>query len=671
MMAADSNDNRIAAPIAFVASLALLLGLSYAVEARLWGVNWYGYFGWPVRVAAVALALSAGWLWWRVGANNLAADTEARRYFWWSLVLMAALAAAFYLLRARTYFMGDGYQLISKLQEGEHTIKPLDIGSFTVQRWVFGLLGGQGRAAAELTFQIISYACGLFVIVLAFVSGRLLFATPRERFLWLAGVASGGYLLLCFGYAENYPLFVVVVLSFAVVGLLVARGMISRFWIIPSALLALVFHVFGLLLVLAALYIWLRGSIVSRRLTAVPLRWRWILGVVALAAGGICYAYLCQTSYLFRFSVLPLKADRFTLENYTLFAGKHLLDYLNMVVQLLPGLLVALIAIRFLRGTAPLPDGGSRFLIILGVSSMGVVFLLNPGLGMPRDWDLFAFAGVPLVLGVHYRLLRGGAPATSGLVVLLGLFLLAPRAGALASVDKGIAVFDNYAELDKLKNTSGRAVLYAYLMDLGRTEEAYRRRELTEAELPARRVYAQGLDLREKGRFREAIAHFRQTLELDPAYKAAWTALGNMYLAYGMADSARAYLEISDGLNPFNFNTNYHLGKADFALGRYDAAESRWLMAARLAPAKIDPLADLVRLYEFRDQGDKYADCLIRVVDRNQTSPVYLAMIADLYVLRGQYDIARRLYRGALKRGLDPERVRLVEAHAVGFSLDD
>ena len=665
------DDKRKAAPVAFAVSLALLLGASFALDARLWGMNWYGYFGWPVRAAAVGLALVAGWLWWRTESRDRAPDTEARRYWWWSLALLVVLGVAFYLLRARTYFMGDGYQLLSKLQEGEHTIKPLDIGSFTVQRWVFGLLGGQGRAAAELTFQLISYGCGLIVMVTAFVSGRLLFEAPRERFLWTAGVVSGGYLLLFFGYVENYPLFVTAVLLFAVVGLLAARGRISRFWIIPAGMIALVFHVFGLLLIPAALYVLLRDSFFSRRLTAAPLRWRWGLAIAALVAGAIWYVYLYQTSYVFRFNVLPLKADRFTLEGYTLFAGKHLLDYVNMLVQLLPGLLVAVAAIFFSRRGVPAMDGGSRFLIVLGVSALGVVFLLDPGLGMPRDWDLFAFAGIPLVLVVHYRLLRGGARVASGLIVLLGLFLLAPRATALASLDKGIAVFDHYAELDKLKNTSGRFVLYSYLMDLGRTDEAYRRRDVTYAELPAKLIFMKGFELREKGRFHEAIACFKKTLEFDPAYKAAWTALGNIYLAYGMADSARACLEISDGLNPFNFNTNYHLGKADFALGKYHDAESRWLMAARLAPAKIEPLADLVRLYEFLGDGDKYADCLIRIVDRTNTSPTYLAMIADLHVLNGQYDIARRLYKGALKRGLDPGRVRMVETYVPGFSLND
>ena len=39
-----------------------------------------------------------------------------------------------------------------------------------------------------------------------------------------------------------------------------------------------------------------------------------------------------------------------------------------------------------------------RFLSIATALCLGTVFVLGHGLGMPRDWDLFAFSGVPLVV---------------------------------------------------------------------------------------------------------------------------------------------------------------------------------------------------------------------------------------------------------------------------------
>ncbi|MCK4461803.1 MAG: hypothetical protein KAW46_08350, partial [candidate division Zixibacteria bacterium] len=129
--------------------------------------------------------------------------------------MTAASAVLFYFLRARTHFLGDGYTLLSSLATDQATaMKIREYGESLLHIWLENLIGGDGQAAALLSYQIISIAAGLlFVIVTALFASKL-FERTADRVLFLLGVCTGGYMLLFFGYVENYSLFVLSVLVY-------------------------------------------------------------------------------------------------------------------------------------------------------------------------------------------------------------------------------------------------------------------------------------------------------------------------------------------------------------------------------------------------------------------------------------------------------------------------
>ncbi len=84
---------------------------------------------------------------------------------------------------------------------------------------------------------------------------------------------------------------------------------------------------------------------------------------------------------------------------------------------------------------------------------MALVF--NPNLGMARDWDVFSFAGLPLVLLFTLLLIEQKQLAALGLCAMLALLVLLPRAGAQVAPQIAISHFRNYAKLNPLMNRTG------------------------------------------------------------------------------------------------------------------------------------------------------------------------------------------------------------------------
>ena len=116
----------------------------------------------------------------------------------------------------------------------------------------------------------------------------------------------------------------------------------------------------------------------------------------------------------------------------SLLSWRHWLDYLNLWILLIPGLAVATPVLLSLKNK--MRAMASFFGLTIGVAAL-TVFLLDPKLSMPRDWDLFSFAAVPAVIGVLFYLLHESnfsrkTACTAVLFCTLGLIVLLPRVAA-------------------------------------------------------------------------------------------------------------------------------------------------------------------------------------------------------------------------------------------------
>jgi tetratricopeptide (TPR) repeat protein len=657
------------------ATLALMWLGSFSTSVRTWGINWYGYFSWygPALLVIIGgilpiwLSRQRGWLAAQPGEGD-----ESKPYWPAATLLISVLVLAYVLLSARTHFLGDGYQLISKIETGSALIKPWNMGVYFLVQAIYSLVGGVGEAQAELAFRIVSWLSGLLFLGAAALTAARLYQSRRDRLLFLGGVASGGFALQFFGYVENYPLLILLVAAVTFLGLLAMAGKSSQWWILLPTGAALLVHPFAVALLPAVLYVILRENSVGRWYRSLATGTRRIVWVAAFAVVIAATIWGYKSSLFLRFSLVPLVTNRFTVDGYTLFSLKHLLDFCNLLFLLLPALLLLLWTLISLRGRRLFAIVEYRFLLLLLIPSLLIVFVFDPKLGMPRDWDLFAFAGVPLVTLLFFTLLdvrnkiRGYA-VVAALSLALGLLILIPRVFTQVMSETSIAVLDSYLNLDVLKNCSGQYLLLQYYEKHGRPAEKAARERENAILFPHQIWDREGQALFRAGKISPAEAKFRQAVAYAPNFAYSWANIGTCFTRRGQWDSALVYFKIADGLNPFNSDTYNSLGYVYLNLGDLRKAEKYCSAALRVQPSDFLARGNLVKLYRKQDRRNDLVQMLLGLIELDSVPAQYYFEAADQLLQLGESDGATRICRRALEVGVESSLIRQFEADHPGF----
>ncbi|RKX27246.1 MAG: hypothetical protein DRP45_01535 [Candidatus Zixiibacteriota bacterium] len=651
-----------------------LLVCSFFPDLRLWGVSSYAYFGWYGRLFLVVVGLvTPAVVWWYSRlphAERESGPTNDRLYAIVAALILSLFVLAFYIFRARTHFLGDGYLVLAKLQEVTHFVQPWQAGPFLVQQWLYRTLGEITPEGALFVLQFLSVACGAVILLAVAASARFLFSSNRDRLVFLLGMGSGGYMLLFFGYLENYPLFVLSVVLFVLCGLLALRGVIDWWAIGIPSVLAVLFHPFGVVLLPAAIYAMASRTVVGRWFAARGSKIKWIVGSILVVVPVVAFVYLYMTNYVFRLALVPVFLDRFTVDGYHMFSFKHIADYCNLLLQLLPGLPLLLVAGFFLPVREMFRQPIYRFLLLAAVPCLLAAFVIEPKLGMPRDWDLLCFAGVPLAALLFFALadkraaIRRLGP-TGVLAIALCVLLLVPRVTTQVLPSKAIALFDNLSDLDRHRNRSVQDVVFLHFERQGDTAEVERRRAAFREEFPDVAWVEQGIALGKQGEADSAAVLYRKTIEYNPSHSVAWANLGVYFIYLEQYDSALTYMRIANGINPYNWSTYNNLGLAYYANGDTERAERLWLKAIEMNPDNVRARDHLGKLYQAQERVEDYLNLQFEIFElaSGDDAPVkYIQMLGDLHLSRADYHSAAEAYRRALEKGLDTAYVRQKQA---------
>ncbi len=643
----------------------LLLGVlwvsAFLPEARLWGINWYRYFGWPGLTVLLVGGLAAPWVidrWLSRSAPERAENGRDCRYLAGALATIIFFVLGSVLLVGRTHFLGDGYQVLGKIQAGAEVIKPWDSAVWMVQTAMYRMVGG---ADALLSLRAISIGSGILMLTAVAFAARRMFETNSARMFLMLSLGTGGYMLLFFGYVENYPLFVLCVTVFCLTGLMAYRAGWSLWSILVPLIPAMLLHPLGVSLLPGAAYSLGRGTRLGRWLDGRSRVVKWTLILAGSAIVLLAVAQVWRTNLFFRFSLVPPVADQFTVEGYTLFSMNHVFDYANLILMLCPGLPLALVMFTRLPVRKVFKRPEYRFLGLCLASAMIAVGLFNPRLGMPRDWDLFAFVGVPLLLLSSLIILeqwdRREARTGGWLMVVLGLLVLGPRAVSQAIPDVSIAVFDHFAELDVIKSRNGRFLLQEYLKKHDRMSEHARRARVNTLVLPYESLSEEARMLGEQGHLAEAASGFRRAIVLDPTYHYAWSNLGVVYSWLEQYDSALICLHIADGLNPYSFSNNMKLAGTYSRAGDDLRAETHWHKAARLMPGDLESRYYLLQLYRKQERWTELDTLTVDVASRDSLSLEILEPIIRRQLELGDAIAGHANCRQALELGLDTAEI--------------
>jgi tetratricopeptide (TPR) repeat protein len=389
-----------------------------------------------------------------------------------------------------------------------------------------------------------------------------------------------------------------------------------------------------------------------------------LAAVVAVAAFFVAF----YSSHTFRFRFVPPVNDRFTVEGYTLFSLKHLADMFNLLILLVPGIIVLLSVIIVRPGRKIFASTENRFLFIMILSAWLIIFMLDPKLGMPRDWDLFAFAGPATAVFLYLNILNASkgsrfAVAAVSFSILLGFYGLIPRALILTDHDKSLTQLRRYFVLDRQKNRPVRLALINYLKDRGENEQANIELANINLEYPEEAIVAEARKVYTVGNYEYALRLYMQVIDIDPLYWNAWSDIGTCLSWLGRHDEALEYFLIADAMNPGNVEITANIGWTYYRMDDPETALKYWKKSREMNPVGRTALDGLIAYHRRKRNLDKYLYYLREMVRRDDALPGRLKEMAEFHLSMNNYDSAAAYYLRGVSAGLDTMLViKMMEA---------
>jgi len=609
---------------------------SYFPSERLWGINLLYYlppiWRWILVSSGLLILIphvnkAAGnfltGLAHRVGGRFKKIN---KYYKYASLSLLGGIL--FWVFRVETFLLGDSYLRARGINLGEKLsfTAPLD---FLLHLKVAKLLSWD----AFQTYAVLSVLSGVVFLFLILLLGDLIGKDNKERFLIFSVIITMGANQLFFGYVESYTLVYVAMIIYILFSLGYLKNKNGLMLPVFSFLLTLSLHLSAITLLPSLLYF-----IFSKESGKAELEKKknglfklfLSIGIVVIVGVSIflLQSYNPEDKVLGSYLIFPLgKGESF----YSLFSFPHLLDLINhqLLVSPVAILIWATLVLAFAK-RINFKESAIRFLLVLSVCSLAYAFLVDPKLGYPRDWDLFAFTGLGYtLLGLHiflkyWRETKMGNLRYITLTLLVtSLISTVPWIYINATEEKAVTRFEHLLDLDEERSAHGHenlAIYYdmreewqkeieqwkkaialtnsaRYMNNLAEVYYSQQRYDLALRELKRSLEVDPTYDYTHFGlgeilirmrRYEEAIAEFRKAIKLRPDRIEYYNNLGAHLANLGRDQEAVEVFEQGLKANPGYFPIYRDLGYAYFNLGDFAQAEKYLKLYLESSPQAED-----------------------------------------------------------------------------------
>lgn len=597
---------RITFIIFFTISVILQVAALGPLRETFWGYHLYAFVPPALAFLSWGLLGVVAFLWLRLdrgAATSL--QTSHKRIFHPALVvvLVAVVAATiFTTLRSQQRLLGDALPLTVDLPAGEdfHPRQPFMMRlQHVLYKNLGGTFRGEGVSDEDVAFRVVatgSIVAGVIFVFIVFVLCRRIIGTSgttkRTCFLATLLLLTQGYVLLFFGYVENYTIYLLLI------GVYLLTALLHLGRRIPLSVVTLVFLVtMGTHLSTFALipsYLFLVGWGLYRR----ERRKDAIVGIAVFVGGWFALDAILRTMSA-EFSLWTGLVDITGIARRSqgggaglsyMFSWTHIRDFWNE--HYLIGPLAAFLFVpAFIHAAATrrLREPIAIFLSLAALSYLaGSWATSEPLLGYARDWDLFAPAGVCYsAAGVYFLTshVRGTRRVNRLLLVCIvfSALHLAPWVWITHSPAR---------TLERFKTLP---------LGNGRTE-----------------VAVGNFYLRQNDQ-EEALRWFQKALTVNPSNSNAYAYLGQLHAERGRHDRAAEMLSRSVALRPDKviFRNNYVLALLE--LERYEEAltELAWLVEAQ--PGHLEYWRSFGFVLEKLGRTDKWRSVqekMLAVIDR-------------------------------------------------------
>ena len=564
-----------------VVSIILILRLlgSFFPENRVWGFNHAGYSEGLFLIYPIFL-IACFWIYfqglrretiWPGGLNPPINVFKSASIY----IILLVSAAGFYFFSVDAHFLGDGHQLLAQLSDPTLTLKSESFGDMKIHQLLSRLIGdADSRMSLYLSFKYIAVSSGMIYTLSLLHYGRKIAGSMFGYFAFVLINLLAANTILFYGYVETYsPVTAFIFLFFisAVSSIKNGRGAVVP---VLAFLAALFFHKITIIFLPALLiyaFIILGREKSTRRILSGQ---KWILIIMAVLAvvfyGGIIITAPLSIKKIF----LSPAGGSFTTDGYFLLAPKHIIDYLNLIIFLAPLPVMTLLFI-YMRSNKEVSGGlkAALWFILTGafIGAMAA-FIIEPKLGMARDWDLFSTMLIPAQLAGaclwlnYFENHERFQPATIMIVIML-LSIFIPWL-ALNNSEKGLY---RYA-LDIMKQDPkhGRTGLYTmipYQEENGNQIEADRLKRYCALSYPEMEMVRQSEKMLFEGDLDQGIKLADEAIAENPGFFRGYQLKAKFQLNMGRYEQALENFKIADALNPYNSDNNYFTGVVYQRLG--------------------------------------------------------------------------------------------------------
>ena len=616
---------------------------SFFPHHRVWGINHLAYFPPYVKIIFIVLfplifipGINKGI---RTVVRKPVAflyeqSSKYKRYFWYVAFSLLSFPL-FWVLRSKTYFLGDGFNYVANLNNGAKTLVWSELLESLLHVQWYKFLNIFFSADGQLAYQIASITAGMIFVFLIFLFSDYMGQSLFEKFFVFSILATMGSIQLFFGYVEHYSFVYLSVLAYIFFAIRWLDKGGKLLFVIFIFVVCLAFHFASFYLLPSLAYLLLlrgEGRISKKRI--------WGLGLGLLLIGALFLLYVFESKPgLIRIFVLPI--EQMHAPGYTLFSFSHLLDMLNENLLISPvGLILFLIPFLLFKNHFDLRRPTIIFLLLVTACQLLFHFVMDPGLGAPRDWDLFSALSLGYTILGLWLFLKTVVKASAfkyvaTILVFTSFFPTLSWIALNASESKSVQRFRDILDLDPIRSRSGHFFLAQYFGERGMMEEMEREHQKQREIYPELTLLEKGIEYFNQGKLIEALDIFKRANQKYP-------------------DSP---------------DVHFFLGKTYYRQSVLDLAEKEYKKAVKLKPEYVQAHIDLAKIYAFKGSWEEAIKQYKKVIKLGVEDPVVYSDLGKVYIHRNEFDKAVKYFQKAIQIKED-----FVEAHlglgAVFFKLD-
>ena len=646
---------------------------SFFPEERLWGINHLAYFPLYVRIIIIFLGL----LFLVSALNSRKVDFFKdkikspffgwiREHKYWGYFIVSILfLLIFWLLRTRTFLLGDGYLRAQEITLGfePKLTEFLDLYLHTI---LYDLFHHIFNWDAYLVYALVSCACGAVFVFFVLLLGDLIGNRSRDKVLifFLLLLSGGSQLFL--GYVESYTISYLGVFLFIYFSIRHLKGRNGLALPFTTLMLSIFFHASALFLFPSFLFLLLtrnpdRKLVSLKRLTS-PKFFIVIMISISAVLGLFLFKFFPHKEtgeklIQFLIPVIGTKANQ-----YSLFSLSHLIDVINQLLLISTGGIVIWIALLLCLGKRlNFRSPASQFFLMATFFSFGFALLIDPVLGYARDWDLFAFTGFgSTIWGVYLSVdfLKESKKAKQVYFALTITLLICCTPWFLINADKGRSVrrFENLLGLYERGKAYGHWTLRWFYYTQGSTEKEIEEvKKAIALEEHPKYIVGLGQLYAKRGEFDSAISLYSNAIQKDPNNPYFHNDLGFIYFDKGLLEEA--VFELKKAIQIDSSNSGFHngLGIAYLYLGLSKEAASEFRKAIQFEPTNSSYYRNLGNVLSDMGLMDEGIEQYEKAKKLDPQNPSIHFRLGACYAQKGSLNEAIVSYRRSLK--LKPDYV--------------